>query len=344
MKKALGLIVSISLMVSIMAGCTQSPSENADTGSLVTPETTTSEATTPKTNTPISNDESELAEWPRTYLDASGTEVVLEEKPQKIALLFFHHFEAALALDAQLYAAATLEAYNGWESLRPYAEKRELIDLGGTREPNLEKLVEIEPDLIIAAAGVHDSMLENLQKIAPTVVVSRADNFGTWQGTLLEYGKILGEEELAEKRTSDLENLIVENRETLSVYSDKTVALIRPLEKEVNYWIPDFLYNSEGGLGLTSAFPKPDSVSAGGTISYEAFADADPDYIFLYEDALDESDEAMWATLEEDTVWNSLSAVKNGHVYILDRSVFSGGPLAMEMGIRIISESILSAE
>ncbi len=318
MKRLLGLILTVALLAGLAAGCARTPEDNSGT------------------NTPETNN-TETASWPRTYVDASGTEVVLEAKPQKIALLFFHHYEAVLALNAPLYAATDLEVYNGWESLKPYSEKTELIDLGGTREPNLEKLVEIEPDLIIAASGVHDAIFDSLRKIAPTVVVSRMDNsFGTWQGTLREYGKILGEEALAEERITDLEALITETRNTLIAHSDETVALIRPLEKEINYWMPDYLYNPEGGLGITGALSKPDSVSAGAVSSYEGFADADPDYIFFYEDALNENDETIRKGLEENTLWRSLSAVKLGHVYILDRSAFSGGPLAMELGVKTI--------
>jgi iron complex transport system substrate-binding protein len=270
--------------------------------------------------------------------------VVLEAKPKKIALLFFHHYEAVLALDAPLDAATDLEVYRGWESLRPYSEKTELIDLGSTREPNLEKLVEISPDLIIAAAGVHDAMLDDLRKVASTVVVSRADNFSTWQGTLREYGKILGEEALAEERITNLETLIADAREALNSHSDETVALIRPTEKEVTYWLPDYVFNPEGGLGMSSAFPKQDGVGAGAVTSYEGFADGDPDYIFLYEDALDENDETIWTTLEENALWKSLSAVKLGHVYTLDRSAFSGGPLAMELGVRTILSAMSPSE
>ncbi|MDR1205600.1 MAG: ABC transporter substrate-binding protein [Peptococcaceae bacterium] len=327
MKRRVGFLLSIALLTGILAGCAGAAAGNNGAG---TPENTPSTA-----ETGVSEPNSD-AVWPRTYVDAGGTEVVLNAKPQKIALLFFHHYEAILALNAPLYAATDIEVYNGWESLKPYSEKTELIDLGGTREPNLEKLVEIEPDLIIAASGVHDAILDNIRKIAPTVVVSRMDNFGTWQGTLREYGKILGEEVLAEKRVADLETLIAEARDTLSTRSDETVALIQPTEKEVYYWMPDYIYNPEGGLGITGALSKPDGIAAGAVASYEGFADANPDYIFFYEDALNENDEAVQKSLEGNPLWESLDAVKSGHIYILDRSAFSGGPLAMELGVKTI--------
>lgn len=344
MKRMMSRIASLLLLVSLLAGCAGTPVSNSGGTSTPAPTETNTPAPTETGAPDTGNEADQEAAWPRTYVDASGTEVVLEAKPQKIAMLFFHHYEAMLALDAPLYAAAALEVYNGWASLKPYAEKTELIDLGSTREPNLEKIVEIEPDLIIAAFGVHDAILDNLRKIAPTVAVSRTDNFATWQGTLREYGKILGEEELAEKRITNLEALITQARETLSAHSDETVALARTLDKEVNYWMPDYLYSQEGGVGVTSPLAKPDGVAAGGTVSYEGFADANPDYIFLYEDALDEVDETVWERLKGDALWNSMDAVKNGRVYILDRSAFSGGPLAMELGVKAILDAMTSSK
>ena len=344
MKRIIALFALLLLLVGSLAGCAQTPVDNSGTNAPAPAETSTPapiETSAPDTSAEA---DQEAAAWPRTYVDASGMEVVLEAKPQKIALLFFHHYEAVLALDAPLYGATDLEVYTGWASLKPYSEKAELINLGGTREPNLEKIVEIEPDLIIAAFGVHDAILDNLRKIAPTVAVSRKDSFGTWQGTLREYGKILGEQALAEERITDLEGLIAEARNTLSAHSGETVALVRTLEKDVNYWMPDYLYSQEGGVGLTSALEKPDGVAAGAAVSYEGFADTNPDYIFLYEDALDESDETIWKSLEDNSLWNSMNAVKNGRVYVLDRSAFSGGPLAMELGVNTILSAITSSK
>lgn len=338
MKRFIGLMLSLVMITGTLAGCGEKPVENSSTS---IPESTPA-IREPVTSSADTSSDTDDAAWPRTYVDASGTEVTLEAKPKKIALLFFHHYEATLALNAPLYAAVdTTDVYNGWESLKPFSEKSELVDLGATRAPNLEKILEIEPDLIIAAAGVHDDVLDNLRKIAPTVVVSRAGNFSTWQGTLREYGKILGEEVLAEERIVNLETLIADAHDTLSAYSDKTVALARTQEKDVGYWLPDFLFSADN-VGLNSSLEQQGGVGAGSIISYESFADDNPDYIFLYQDALDEVDETIWKRLDEDAVWNSMSAVKNGNVYILDRSVFSGGPLAMELGIRAITEAMTS--
>ncbi|MDR2135560.1 MAG: ABC transporter substrate-binding protein [Treponema sp.] len=298
----------------------------------------------------LSREASEPAVWPRTYRDAAGNDVTLEKPPERVALLFFHHYEVVLALGTSLAAATDVEVFEGWGSLRPYAEERDLIDLGGTRSPNLEKIMETEPDLIIYSASVHEKIGESLQKIAPAVAVgggpASADPlWGTWQGTLREYGKILGRERKAEEEILRLEGLVRDAREKLAPLGDKTLVFIRPQEKLIYRWMPDYAFSSQGGLGLKSPAEKSDQSSqgnqAGSQLSLESLAEMNPDYIVLYDDVLDTKDEDMLDTLNrESSVWRSLDAVKAGRVFFVDRSTFSGGPLGMELGINTLLENI----
>lgn len=338
MKKLAWMLVLLMIAACVLPACSGSDTAAAKAEAT---EAVTEVAAESATETEAV-EETEGAQWPRVYVDANGNEVEIAEKPMKIALMSFHHYEALLVLDAPLYAATAINVYTGWETLKPYAEKTELIDLGDNQSPNLEKLAECEPDLILAGAGTHDEIAESLNKIAPTIYVGRSGNFGTWQGMVREFGKILGEEALAEERIAELETLISTSRDQLSVHADKTVAMVRLMEKEVKYWTPDFVYNQEGGLGLISAFAEGEGERAGTVVSYEGLVELNPDYIFIYEDALTEDDETMLASVEGTALWESLNAVKNGNVHILDRSVFSGGPLAMELGTNAIVAAMMA--
>ncbi|MDR2028054.1 MAG: ABC transporter substrate-binding protein [Treponema sp.] len=282
----------------------------------------------------------ESAAWPRSYTDAAGNKVTLNKAPEKVALLFFHHYEPVLALDINLVAATDVDVFEGWGSLRPYAEDRELIDLGDLLSPNLEKLLEIGPDLILYSARYHEKIAENLQKIAPAVAVGGGPGstdplWGTWQGTLREYGKIFGRERKAEEEILRLEGLVGEAKEKLAPLGDETFVYIHPLEKIVYQWMPDYAFNPRGGLGLKSPVEKP------AQLSLESLAGLNPDYIVFYNDAMDTSDEDMLDRLNrENSVWRSLKAVKAGHVFFIDRSAFSGGPLGMELGIKTLLENL----
>ncbi|MGV2719997.1 UNVERIFIED_CONTAM: hypothetical protein PO554_26395, partial [Klebsiella pneumoniae] len=98
----------------------------------------------------------ETGKWPRTYVDALGREIVLEKKPEKVALLFFRNFEHLFLLDEAPVAATDLDVLQEWESLAPYKDKQ-IVDIGSMTSPNLEKLLEVGPDLIIMVSGRYGS-------------------------------------------------------------------------------------------------------------------------------------------------------------------------------------------
>jgi iron complex transport system substrate-binding protein len=322
--KNLVLPVGLLFIAGIFGGCTGKSAEN--TGA--------------QESAPVLRAVAEAAAWPRTYTDAAGRNVTLEKAPERVVLLFFHHYEPVLALDINLVAATDVDVFEGWGSLRPYAEDRELIDLGDLQSPNLEKIIETGPDLILYSARYHEKIAENLQKIAPSVAVGGGPGstdplWGTWQGTLREYGKIFGREQRAEEEILRLEGLIGDAKEKLAPLAEKTFVFIHPLEKIIYQWMPDYVFSPRGGLGLKSPVEKT------AQLSMESLAGLNPDYIVLYNDAVDTSDEDMLNKLNrENSVWLSLKAVKAGQFLFVDRSAFSGGPLGIELGINTLLENL----
>ncbi|MEA5025313.1 Fe(3+)-citrate-binding protein YfmC [bioreactor metagenome] len=327
MKKLRVLIVSISLMLGLLTGCGGAPANN--------------NAEVPSENTPGTGSE---AAWPRTYVDAVGNEIVLDKKPERIALLNFHNYEAIVALGQIPVAATDTETvYKGWGSLIPYAEKFEIIDVGATKAPNLEKLVEVNPDVILYIDSTQGAIVEDLKKIAPVIAVAGGpipgygENWSTWQGVIREYGMMLGEEAKAEAEIARLEGLLTDAKAKLAPYQDKTFVFIRLQEKDIYSWMPDFAFNPEKGIGLKSPYEKP------GQLSLESLADLNPDFIILYDEITNTVDEDKLADLNANSsVWQSLTAVKAGQVIPVDRSAFSGGPLGMEIGIRALVEGLTS--
>ncbi len=332
MKRITGFIVSALLLTGLLAGCAKSPEE---AGNISTPENHVSDTETG--NEEIHKDGS--AEWPRTYTDALGREIVLEEKPERTAMLFFRNYEHLFVLDELPVAGTEVQSvYKGWEMFKPYAEKHEVIDLGNMDEENLEKLLEVAPDLIIAYTGTYEKIGEQLEKIATTITV---DNYGDdWQAPLTEYGKIFGKEDMAQAEIDKLKDQLQSGVKELSDYSDKTFAFLRfDGTKGFLVYVLDFVYNEEAGLGLKA--PEGYLDQGRTTISLEGVSEFNPDYIFIYDNAGDDGEELNLEELNSSSsVWNSLEAVKNEHVYLIDRSAFSGGPMSISYGVDAILESL----
>ncbi len=343
MKKIIELIISLALVAGLLAGCGGTSAGNGAS----TPPESTPPAT--QTETPETTGESNVEEaaWPRTIEDALGKQITLEKKPQRVATMDFGFIEIMYALGVEPIASTYAQrSLKGFGTLQPYAADAKVEELGEAKAPNLEKLAEIAPDLILQTAEaehVDMELLETLSKVAPVVSFDSPD----WKEQLRAFAQCLGEEEKAEAYISELEALIAASREKLAGYSDKTVALLfERSSNKGNFVITGSTENpvwfdKEKGLGLTPPSGYPE---VGEIISLEGLATMNPDYLFLFGSITSEAEEYKQIHLSEETkassVWQSLNAVKNGHVYTLDAAVRAGGPLSIKLGIETITGSM----
>ncbi|MBU7319992.1 ABC transporter substrate-binding protein [Paenibacillus oleatilyticus] len=333
MKALMRLFISIALVAGILAGCGGTPEPNHPSAANSTAPAKEGSATPEKAG-------QETGTWPRTYVDALGREIVLEKKPEKVALLFFRNFEHLFLLDESPVAATDLNVLKEWESLAPYKDKP-IADIGSMTSPNLDKLVEIGPDLIIMVSGRYGSYGDKLEKIAPVVTVDSNEN--NWQGALQEYGKIFGKEQKAKDEISRIETLIADSKEQLKTFSDKTFGVIMLGDKQFWGFTTQFVFNKESGLALNPPSKYADMSTKGEQISLEGLAAMNPDYMFVADiGGSSKKLQGYLKNLESDSAWNSLQAIKNGHMYALDSSIAAGGPLGIELGVKTIVKHILA--
>lgn len=334
MSRLMGLTILIALWGSLLSGCAGAPGADRHM-----PPNSAPPAAGAGTSETADRD---VEKWPRTHVDALGREVVLEEKPDKVALLFFKHFEPLFLLGESPVAAADINVLDDWASLAPYKDN-EIADLGSITGPNIEKLLEIDPDVIIMYSGRYENYGEKLEKIAPVITVDSNEN--DWQGVLREYGTIFGKEQKAEAEIARIEALIADSRERLKAYADRTFAVIMLGNKQYWAYTTQFIFNKDNGLGLNPPSNYANMATKGEQISLEGLAAMNPDYMFVADigGSVDNLQKYL-KDLESDAVWNALDAVKNGHIFALDSSIAAGGPLGIELGVRTIVEHIVSGK
>ncbi len=328
MKKLIGLTVALFLLTGILTGCAETPS-NSSTTSKVTDKTAV-----------------EMT-WPRTIKDALGKQITLKKKPERIVLLDFGFMESMFALGVPPIASTYAErSLKGFGTLQPYATNAQIEELGEGRAPNLEKLAELAPDLILQTAEPEHldmKLYERASQIAPVVTFNSSD----WKEQLRNFAACLGEEKKAEAYIISIETLLAESRKKLSGHNGKTVALLfESSGTKGNFVITGSAENPvwfdrETGLGLT---PPDGYPRKGEAISLEGLAAINPDYIFLFGSLGSAANDYKQNYLSEKTqassVWQSLTAVKNRHVYQLDAAVRAAGPLSIKLGIETIVENM----
>lgn len=326
MRKIVGILFSLFIITSFTTGCGQAKDKQIVEEKIVGEEKTSSE-----TN----------SAWPRTFVDAKGVEVVIENKPERIASLWYSYPEFLVAFGELPIATTEGKFLASLNYLQSVQGMDTVEELGDKLSPNIEKIVDLNPDLILATSN-HEEIYETLVKIAPVAVLDRESFYADWRLGVTTFGELLGEEEKAEDIINNILNQMKDGRESLKNLEDETVALIKTWDGK-SYYLespkdPSYIYTFDGelGLGLT---PDEAFVEMGGeNVSMEGLSKIDADHIFLEADI--SLNESILKDLENNSVWNSLKAVKNGNVYFLDISAVTGGPLATEYGINSIINAL----
>ncbi|MFD1211443.1 ABC transporter substrate-binding protein [Arthrobacter sp. GCM10027362] len=137
------------------------------------------------------------AEYPLTVDHAMGS-TELAAQPERVVVLDSSYIDAALLLGADIVGYAHHDPAHPFGSyLGDVSEKtRDAVSVGTLAEPDLEKILELDPDLIVSAKMRHEALYPQLSKIAPTVFSESTG--ATWKENVVFLGEALGKKETAE--------------------------------------------------------------------------------------------------------------------------------------------------
>ncbi|OKH15131.1 ABC transporter substrate-binding protein [[Limnothrix rosea] IAM M-220] len=179
----------------------------------------------------------------------------------------------------------------------------------GRTPPNLEKIVALQPDLVIGAVGFHDQILEKLDEVGiETMAVAVPD----WR-SLEELTRTL-----AEKIGADPEPLLTEYASFLPAEpqaTDSAIVLVsnQPImAPNRDSWAGDLL--QQFAVNNLVAELQGNSPQQGYiTLSPEKILEANPEMLLL----VDVGDDSL-EQLKSAPFWSELDAVKNDRVYTFD--------------------------
>lgn len=189
MKKFYTLLFALLLVVGILTGC----GDSAEEPTVETP------------NEENQASEQEEANFPLTITDALDNEVVIEAKPKKIVSLIPSNTEIAYALGLGGEIVGVTDNDNFPDEV---AEKEKV----GGMEFNIEKIISLAPELVLAhASSAHNSEagLQQLKDAGIAVlVVNDAQNLEDVYEGILMVGSATGELDEAETLVADMKEKI----------------------------------------------------------------------------------------------------------------------------------------
>jgi len=223
------------------------------------------------------------AGFPRTVEHAMG-KTEIKTKPKRVVALDASFVDATLILDTPVVGYTDYRSINGklpdylGDDRTTYGSEAQAV--GTLAEPNLEKIAELNPDLIITAKVRHEKLYDQLSAIAPTVMSETTGP--TWKDNIRLEAKALGAEDLAEKEISSYEQAAKTVGDAINAKaSNPAISVVRFVDG------PTRLYQnaSFSGIVLKDAGlkrPAPQDVNDFALeISPERIKDADADAIFV---------------------------------------------------------------
>lgn len=320
MKKVLALLVTATLAVASITGCsakaggTGTQAQASESQTVASSETeTSSEAETSReaeTSGEAVTSAGAQAAGEIKITDAAGREVVLEKPAEKIVSGYYITTSMMIALGIE----DKLVGIEAKAASRPIYKLTapELLDLpnvGTAKEFNLEGCISLEPDLVVLPKKLAEQA-ETLSDMGIATLVVNPENTQLLMETISMIGQAAGVEEQAEKLISYYDTKLVELEGIAGKKTDKPSVYIAGTGSVLTAATPAMYQNSviETAGGLNVANDLTDKGWA--NISYEQLVAYNPDILVIIPEADFTKEDVV-----NDKQLAEINALKNGQVY-----------------------------
>jgi iron complex transport system substrate-binding protein len=308
--KAMALLCYLTLFLVLMA-CS-SPSSNRSeatnaNSAIASVEEEKAEATpAPASVTDVPEVSAEVTKYPVTIIDSEGTEITFDSEPEKVVSM-------APNITETIYQLGIDNKLIGRTDYCDYPEEALSIGAVGTmRSPDIEKIIGLEPDVVITSTHFSEEAGKQLTDLGVKVIVLYEEYEIEGVYSIIEtMGTIFNVNEAAVMAVNDMKASISE-----------TKTRIEGLDKPSVYYVVgygeygDYTAGGDTFVGQMITMAGGTNIAqevSGWSYSLEGLVESDPDIIFISED--------MKADFEAAKNYKDLTAVKNSKVYGIDKNL-----------------------
>lgn len=290
-------------------------------------------------NNEASNKE-DLSQGTITVTDVAG-EKELPYQPERVVVYDFGMLDTmvALGLSENVIGTATNNAPTYLSDT-----VAELENVGTLKEPDIEKLITLKPDMIIISARLADFATQ-LAEIAPVLQVT-VDSMNYWesvQGNIETIAKIYGVK--AESKLVNLENEIAELNEKTAAFKDQNALLLMLNDGALSAFSTGSRFGQVFDVfGFQPVEAAIETSTHGQSIGYEGVLEINPDILFVIDrsQAIQAEGDNQLQMLDNEFIAKT-EAAKNDRIITLSPDLWylSGGGLeSIHLMIEEISEAI----
>lgn len=262
-----------------------------------------------------------------TYLtirDDAGRVVTLPKKPERIAVLSTSYVDLLYAVGGTAIGKPVSQS-----GRRPQ-NTVEPAEIGQATNINIEKLIALQPDFVIAYQGLHEKLVPVLESSHIPVVLLRMKTYEDVQQKILLFGEIAGTLSQAQSVAGNLRGKISDITARLPAQSHKVV-ILHATAKSVTVELDNSIAGSVANILklkniAAGSHPLTKDTNAA-PYSLEKIVEGNPDIILvtMMGDAAD-IEKRLRADVQSNPAWAGLRAVKHKQVYYLPGDLFQLNP------------------
>jgi len=302
MKRSVVVLLILFLMVSIFSGCSNTIVEQGQVEEVSD-----------------SNVEQENEDYV-DFKDALGENVKIKRNPQRVICLYNSYLD--LWYDAGGEVIGTIESKT---NIPEAAKNAELV--GTMSSPNVEKILSLEPDLIILRPGMGDQkdLISILKQNDISYIALEYDNFQQYMDVMKLFTDINNRQDIYEETTAKIKEKIDDIISRVPQDEEPKVLLMFATTKGVSAKLPDsFVGDMLEDLGTKNiAFDAKLSNEEMEIFSMEKVVERDPDFILVQTMGdIEKTKEKLIKDVESNPAWGSLRAVKEGRYIFLPKDLY----------------------
>lgn len=303
--KKLKLVLMLSVIAVIAAACGSNESEN----------------------------EGEAKDKETVTVEHKLGESEVDKDPEKVVAFDFGALDTLdeLGVDVAGVPQNNIPAY-----LEQY-ESDEYENVGSLKEPDFEKIAEIDPDVILISDRQSD-LYEQLEELAPTVYVGidTSEYMDSFKENISTIGKIFDKEEEADEGLQEVEDKVEAVQEDAEE-SDKDGLIVLANDDKISAYGPESRFGLIHDVFGVPASDEGIEVSTHGqNVTFEYVVEQDPDLLYVIDRSAAIGEGSAAKEVIENDLMEKTKAMKNDDIYYLDPDYWylSGG------GLQSVSEMV----
>ncbi|MDB2074705.1 siderophore ABC transporter substrate-binding protein [Clostridium paraputrificum] len=265
-------------------------------------------------------------------------ETEVTKNPSRVIVFDYGIADALNTLDVEIIGLPK----SSLPSLLSKYEDGKYENVGSLKEPDMEKVYELKPDLIIMS-GRLESYYEELNKIAPTIYlgVDNTDYLGSFKKNMETLGQIFDKEK-------DVKAQVAKVEEAISKVNEKAEGVNALIALANDNAFSVYGEGSRFGIihkefGIEAVDKTIESSTHGQKASFEYILDKNPDYLFVIDRAAVTGGNTSAKEMFDNEIIKKTDAYKNGNIVYLDADVWytiSGGIESTQKMVEEVLEAL----